>query len=63
MDDDDLKDIKVSQVRKCNKSDHMIHAAMMQLSLEKGLQQFGKEGEKAPIKEMQQHHDMDTCCP
>ena len=36
---------------------------MIQLSLKKGLKEFGKEGEEATIKEMQQHHDMETFRP
>ena len=36
---------------------------MMQLSLKEGLKEFGKEGEEAAIKEMQQHHDMETFQP
>ena len=54
-----MKKIKLPKVRKCDKFDHVVHSVMMQLSLEKGLKEFGKEGEKAIIKEMQQHYDME----
>ena len=40
-----------------------MHVVMMQLSLEKCLKEFGKEGEEAVIKEMQQHHDMEKIWP
>ena len=35
----------------------------MQLSLKKGLQEWGERGEDAAIKEMKQHHDMETFTP
>ena len=60
---DDVTKFKLPKVRKCEKFDHVVHSVMMQLSLKKGLKEFGKEGEEAAIKEMQQHHDMETFRP
>ena len=58
-----VKNIKLPRVRKYDKIDHLVHAKMVQLFLEKGLKEFGKEGRKAIIKEIQQHHNMETYLP
>ena len=60
---DDVTKVKLPEVRKCDKFDHVVHSVIMQLSLKKGLKEFGKEGEEADIKEMQQYHDMETFRP
>ena len=47
-----MAEIKLPRVKKCNKFDHIVHAVMMQLSLEKGPNEFGNEGEEEAIKEI-----------
>jgi len=41
---DDVAKVKLPRVRKCDKFDNIVHSAMIQLSLEKGLKEFGKQG-------------------
>ena len=60
---DDVTKIKLPKVNKYNKFDCVAHAVMIQLSLAKGLKELSKEGEEVAIKEMQQHHDMETFWP
>ena len=60
---DGVMEIKLPKVKKCDKFIHIVHAVMMQLSLEKDLKEFRKEGEEAAIKEIQQYHDIETFRP
>ena len=55
--------VKLLKVKKCDKFDHVVHSVMMQLSLKKGLKEFGKEGQEAANKEIQQHHNIETFRP
>ena len=43
---------------------HVLGVIMIQtFSLKKGLEKFGEDGEKSVMKELQQHHDMETYHP
>ena len=57
---EDVNKVKLPTIKKCDTLDHVVHYAMMQLSLKAGLKQFGKEGADAVIKELKQHHGMST---
>ena len=41
----------------------LIHYALTQLTLKQGLKKFGKEGEKAVVKEINQLHDREMFYP
>ena len=60
---DKLKSMKLPRIAKKNRFSHIVHTIMMQLSLKKGLQEWGTDGEDAAIKEMKQHHDLETFAP
>ena len=51
------------EVYKKNTIDDMIHACMLQLSIKDSLDRFGKKGEEAAQKKMQQINEISTFNP
>ena len=55
--------VEEKPIPQCDTINHVIHYAVLHLSLKKGLREFGAKGKEAAMKEMQQHHDMSTFKP
>ena len=59
----DVNRVEIPEIPKCDMIDHVVHCAMMQLSVKQGIKHWGKAGEDAAVKEMRQQHDMNVFTP